>query len=109
MFRTRRQDGLGSLFPPGVLCAHDRGTSETLYPLVAFWLKPVSIFGLLTITTFNESSLMLAMPSTLAPIRLMLAGTASPHGCVPVLHRRIHCSEGFRRFVTLPPYPVGYC
>ena len=50
---------------------------------------------------------MLTLPSTLAPDRLMLAVVAVPRGSAfqPL---RDTLSEGFRRFVALPPYLVGY-
>ena len=43
-----------------------------------FWLRPVSIFGLLQFTMFISSSLMLAIPSSLPPDRLMLAVNTRP-------------------------------
>ena len=46
------------------------GEGETPAPgHVPFWFKPVSIFGLLVLTTFIGSSPELALPSTLAPDR----------------------------------------
>ena len=53
-------------------------TSYTRY--CAFWLKPISIFGLFVVTAFIKGSHMLAISSTLAPLRLMLADTPSPPG-----------------------------
>ena len=47
---------------------------------VPFWPKPVSIFGLVLITTFSESSHMLTIPCIQPHLRLMLAETPSPHG-----------------------------
>jgi hypothetical protein len=47
---------------------------------VPFWLKPLSILGLVLITTFIESSHMLTIPSIQPRLRLMLADTPSPHG-----------------------------
>jgi hypothetical protein len=47
---------------------------------VPFWRKPVSIFGLVLITTFSESSHMLTIPCIQPHLRLMLADTPSPHG-----------------------------
>ena len=49
---------------------------------VPFWLKPVSILGLLLITTFIESSRLFTIPSIQPLLRLMLADTPSwtwPH------------------------------
>jgi hypothetical protein len=40
----------------------------------------MSIFGLFVLTTFNESSHMLTIPSTLALTHMMLAGEPFPHG-----------------------------
>src|SRR5499426_2064047 len=47
---------------------------------VPFWRKPGSIFGLVLITTFNESSRLFTLPSIQPLLRLMLADTPSPHG-----------------------------
>jgi hypothetical protein len=47
---------------------------------VPFWRKPVSIFGLVLITTFSESSRLFTIPSIQPHLRLMLADTPSPHG-----------------------------
>jgi hypothetical protein len=53
VFRTTdRMDGVGPLFSPMVLCAHDRGNFSPCAHHVAFWLKPVSTFGLFCITAF---------------------------------------------------------
>jgi hypothetical protein len=51
-------------------CVHERrnGTSSTHRS--AFWLKPVSIFGLFTLTTFIKRSHTLTIPFTLAPCLL---------------------------------------
>jgi hypothetical protein len=46
---------------------------------VPFWLKPVSIFGLLLITTFSESSHLFTIPFIQPLLRLMLADTPSLH------------------------------
>src|SRR5215813_14961346 len=47
---------------------------------VPFWLKPVSLFGLVLITTFIESSHVFTIPCIQPLLRLMLAETPSPHG-----------------------------
>ena len=47
---------------------------------VPFWLKPLSIFGLLLFTTFIESSHVFTIPSIQPHLRLMLAETPFPHG-----------------------------
>ena len=39
-------DGLGSFFPPVVFNAHDEGNFNPRTHHIAFWLKPVSTFGL---------------------------------------------------------------
>src|SRR5260370_15971603 len=58
-----------------------RRKGEPPFPAtLPFWLQPDSIFGWLVLTAFNESSLGLTMPSTLAPPRMMLAGAPSPRG-----------------------------
>jgi len=60
-------------------------------------------------TTLNESLCVLTLLSTLAPLHLMLADAPSPRGSDANLSIVGSLSEGFRRFVTLPPYLVGYC
>src|SRR5262245_44863546 len=61
------------------------GYSRDLVPApVPFWRKPVSIFGLVLITTFIESSPVFTIPCIQPHLRLMLADTPSPHGSVPV-------------------------
>ena len=47
---------------------------------VPFWLKPVSILGLVLITTFIERSHVFTIPSIQPHLRLMLADTPFPHG-----------------------------
>ena len=47
---------------------------------VPFWRKPVSIFGLVLITTFIKSSHVFTMPSIQPPLHLMLADTPFPRG-----------------------------
>jgi len=68
-----------------------------------------SMFCSLGMTTLNESLCVLTLLSTLAPLHLMLADTPSPRGSDANLSIVGSLSEGFRRFVTLPPYLVGYC
>lgn len=90
--------------------AHGRGPYNPCTRCVAVWLRPASTFGPLYFTTFIESSHMLAMPSTLAPYRLMLAvyvhasrfGRSRGLGWDTV-------SERLTRFVTSPRFLVGYC
>src|SRR6266568_6948977 len=45
-FRKVDPKGVGALSPPGALCVHDRVLSRPCTRSSAFWLKPVSIFGL---------------------------------------------------------------
>ena len=45
-----------------------------------FWVEPDSIFGSLAADDASENSHMLAIPSILAPVRLMLADLPLPHG-----------------------------
>jgi hypothetical protein len=47
---------------------------------VPFWLKPVSILGLVLITTFIENSHLFTIPFIQPRLRLMLADTPSPRG-----------------------------
>jgi hypothetical protein len=85
----------------GSLCAHDRGARSPCTSYFAFWLKLFSIFSLLRFTVFIKSSRLLTIPSTLAPLRLMLADPSFPHrsdgGFLPWLH----CQRAFDRL--LPP------
>ena len=93
----------------------ERGVSMTEYyqdsvpAPVPFWLKPISIFGLVLITTFIESSHVFTIPSIQPRLRLMLADTPSlrSSGASPQTVGTL--SEGFRQRVTLLPYLVGYC
>jgi len=67
VFRVNDKNGLGALCSPVALCAHD-GASLRLHTMLrTFWFKPVSIFGLLGMTTFIEGSRLFTMPSILAP------------------------------------------
>src|SRR5262245_54287162 len=62
-------DGVGPASPP---VARQRRQGKGDAPAlghVPFWFKPVSILGLLVLTTFIGSSLELALPSTLVPDR----------------------------------------
>ena len=51
---------------PGSFCVHDRVYVRPHTSYIAFWPKPVSVFGLFNITGFNESSRVLTIPPTLA-------------------------------------------
>ncbi len=63
-----------------VLGVHARGDMNPWTHHVPFWLKPDSIFGLSYVTAFSKRSPGLTLPSTLGPIRLMLAEPLLPHG-----------------------------
>jgi hypothetical protein len=76
---------------------------------VPFWPKPVSIFGLVLITTFNESSRLFTIPSIQPLLRLMLADTPLPHGFGASQMTVGTVSEGSVRVVTFPHILVGYC
>jgi hypothetical protein len=76
---------------------------------VPFWLKPVSILGLLLITTFIESSRVFTIPSIQPHLRLMLADTPSPHGSSASRVTVGTVSAGSVRVVTFPHICVGYC
>ena len=74
-----------------------------------FWPKPLSIFGLLEVTTFSKSSPVFTIPSIPPPLRLMLAETPFPHGSGASRVTVGTLSEGIGQRVTLLPYLVGYC
>ena len=68
-FHGRITDGVGSACSP-MARQRRQGKGDTPAPgHVPFWFKPISIFGLLVLTTFLGSSPELAMPSTLGPDR----------------------------------------
>ena len=69
---------------------------------VPFWLKPVSIFGLVLITTFIESSHVFTIPSIQPRLRLMLADTPFPHGSGASRETVGTVSAGSVRVVTFP-------
>ncbi len=76
--------GLGPASPPVVVVSAS-GELETPEPTTYLLVKPVSIFGLLSITTVVSDSPSLAIPCfALAPNRLMLAVVTSPHGLITV-------------------------
>ena len=76
---------------------------------VPFWRKPVSIFGLVLITTFIKSSHLFTIPSIQLRLRLMLADTPFPHGSGASRVTVGTVSEGSVRVVTFPHLLVGYC
>jgi hypothetical protein len=108
-FRKIDKDGLGALSPPGALCVHDRILSRPCTRSSAFWLKPLSILGLLLITTFIESSRVFTIPSIQPRLRLMLADTPFPRGSGASRVTVGTVSAGAVRVVTFPHICVGYC
>jgi hypothetical protein len=77
--------GLGSASPPVVLVSAS-GELLTPEPTTCLLVKLLSIFSLLSITTFISDLPSLAIPCfALAPNRLMLAVVTSPHGSVTTL------------------------
>ena len=60
-------DGLGLCLFAGDVCVSDGGNWIPPYPSRTFWFKPVSIFGLFALTTFNGSSHCWPYHRTLAP------------------------------------------
>ena len=76
---------------------------------VPFWLKPLSIFGLVLITTFIESSHVFTIPSIQPRLRLMLADTPFPRGSGASRVTVGTVSAGAVRVVTFPHICVGYC
>jgi hypothetical protein len=108
-FRKVDTNGLGALCPPGVLDVHDRVLSRPCTRSSAFWRKPVSILGLLLITTFIESAHVFTLPSIQPRLRLMLADTPFPHGSGASQKTVGTVSEGSARVVTFPHILVGYC
>lgn len=60
---------LDSVFSPTVFCPCALILKKSSQPRT-FWFKPVSIFGLSSITTFIDSSLVLIISLSLAPLRI---------------------------------------
>ena len=108
-FRKIDKDGLGALSPPVALCVHDRILSRPCTRYGAFWLKPISILGLLLITTFIKSSRVFTIPSIQPRLRLMLADTPFPRGSGASRVTVGTVSAGSVRVVTFPHICVGYC
>jgi hypothetical protein len=76
---------------------------------VPFWRKPLSILGLVLITTFIERAHVFTIPPIQPHLRLMLADTPSPHGSGASRVTVGTMSAGSVRVVTLPHICVGYC
>ena len=83
-FHMCTMHGLGSASPPVVLLSAS-GELRTPEPTTYLLVKLVSIFSLLSITTFISDLLSLAIPCALAPNHLMLAVVTSPCGSMTVL------------------------
>src|SRR5262249_5878011 len=109
-FHGRLTDGLGSACSP-VVRQRRQGKGEAPAPgHVPFWFKPVSVFGLLVLTTFIGSSPELALQPTLAPdrrdagSRRVLSRDARPPGL-----GEVSLSQGLRTAGLLRPHAlVGY-
>jgi hypothetical protein len=76
---------------------------------VPFWRKPLSILGLVLITTFIESSRVFTLPSIQSLLRLMLADTPFPRGSGASRVTVGTVSAGSVGGVTFPHIGVGYC
>lgn len=70
MFRFSNLDEEGPLSPPVAFGAHDRGRHTPCARYVAFWLKPISIFGLSKFTMFIERLHPLTISSDPSPALL---------------------------------------
>jgi len=75
-----------------------RKTKVLVPATLPFWLKPFSIFGLLSVTMFIEHSHVFTIPLILAPNSvLMLTETSWPHGFDASLRLWVHCPEALYR------------
>ena len=84
-------------------------------PTTCFVSKAYQQLWLLVVTTFIESSHVLPIPLTLAPIRLVLAEPSSPHGFNGNVMLRVHCQQALLLLrvllmeqqvrVFFPPFP----
>jgi len=66
------------------------------------------MLGSLGLTTLTNICVFLTLPTSLAPLHLMLADTPWPHGSDAILANVGPLSEGFERSVTSPSNLVGY-
>ncbi len=73
-----------------------------------FWLEPVSRFGSSGLTTFIESSHLLAIPLTLGLLHVLLVKALFPRGFSAGLTATGTLSEGFVRVVSSPHYLLGF-
>ena len=63
-----------------------------------YWFKPISVFGLSFLTEFINSLVWLTLPSSLAPFRVTLADSSSPHGSgLTSFKDRLRCPASFTR------------
>lgn len=90
-FRCCAIGWLRSRLSAGGIAVCDRENEEPLSQPRAFWLKPVSVFGLLVLTTFIDGSHLFSIPSTLAPDRF----DASSHGLSSRFGRRFSMQQGY--------------
>jgi hypothetical protein len=68
VLRSEQMSNLGPVFPPvGVVVSVIPNVTEITYPRT-FWCKPVSNFGLFSVTMFIDSSLVLAMSLQPSPL-----------------------------------------
>ncbi len=96
--RNEYANELGSVFSPaGFIVSVSPNSRELTYPLT-FWFEPISNFGSFLLTMFINSSHALAnIILTVAPLRLLLADSTSPHGSaysfLRVLFRQLHTRQ----------------
>jgi hypothetical protein len=88
------------------MTGYDRDPVPAPVPL---WLKPVSILGLVLITTFIERSRVFTIPSIQSRLRLRLAETPFPRGSGASRVTVGTVFAGAVRVVTFPHICVGYC
>ena len=89
-------NGLASVYSPGEssITWDDTRTSQP-YPS-PFWSRPVSIFGLSSLTTFINSSHVLRIPLFLAPNRLDAARVEfTSRLTLQAKDQGLHCNPGF--------------
>jgi hypothetical protein len=67
----------------------DRRNGKLLCPPPAFWLKPISVFGLLVLTTFINGSRAFSVPSTLVPLHV-----DARRYTIPARFWRSSCDDG---------------
>src|SRR3954454_23393087 len=80
------------LYPPVAFFVHDRIALRPCTSHLPFG-EAYQRLWLFFFTTFIESSRMLPIPLTLAPICLVLAEPSSPHGSGGNFLLRVHCPQ----------------